>query len=143
MYQAWIHPARSHNDHRGDLINPEEIRITENEATVAAYGDYRGSAVNPVAMAKRRKVADAQLSKALWTIVDQLRIQGTLSLPSPDDLTAAAILEQIAILLLSPHPTTQKWFDQANSSRLYLQSADPFVSKEMEANQAMAAPVLN
>ena len=75
------------------MIEPEEIRISEDEATAAAYGKYGHTAINPVAMAKRRFVAEAQLSKALWNIVDQLRTEGSLAATDDDDLTAAAILE--------------------------------------------------
>ncbi len=116
------------------MINSEQILITEEEATSAAYGHSRREAVNPIAMARRRAVANAQLSKALWTIVDQLRTEGTLDNPSFDDLTAAAILEQIALILGSPHPTTQSWFDLGAAPRWYVQSADPVISRDLYLN---------
>ncbi|PKB73418.1 MAG: hypothetical protein BZY75_02035 [SAR202 cluster bacterium Io17-Chloro-G7] len=83
-----------------------------------------------MAMLKRRLIANAQLSKALWTIADQLRTQGTLATPSMDALTAAAILAQIAIIIETLHPTTQNWFNQnlfnyEAARRGLLQSADP------------------
>ncbi len=89
------------------MIDATEIRLTDKEANDASYGCPDDVETDPMAMIKRRLIANAQLSKALWTIVDQLRTQGTLASPSMDDLTAAAILEQIAIIIETPHPTTQ------------------------------------
>ena len=85
-------------------------------------------------MVKRRLVANAQPSKALWTIVDQLRTQGTLDMASMDALMAAAILEQIAIIIRTPHPTTRRWFDYSTASRDYLQSADSEVVWDLRTN---------
>ena len=42
------------------MINPEQILITEEEASSAVYGHSRREAVSPIAMAKRRAVANAQ-----------------------------------------------------------------------------------
>ena len=89
-----------------------------------------------MAMAKRRFVANAQLSKAVWTIVDQVRTHGTLQEPSKDDLVAAAILEQIAIILRSPHSTTQKWFDFEGVQSSYLQTTDPDVVRQFVSGES-------
>lgn len=117
------------------MINTEEIRITEDEATTAAYGNSPRAAINPVAIAKRRFVAEAQLSKALWNIVDQLPTEGSLAGNGDDDLTAAAILEQIAILLRCPHPTTQEWYERNLPSRIYLQTADPVIAYDLHLKE--------
>ncbi len=85
-------------------------------------------------MAKRRFVAEAQLSKALWNIVDQLRIEGSLTGNDDDDLIAAAVLEQVALLLRCPHPTTQEWFERNIPSRIYLQTADPVIAYDLHLN---------
>jgi hypothetical protein len=116
------------------MINADEIRLTEIEATKAAYEDPKDRWINPMDMSKRTSVADAQLSKAMWTIVDQLRTQGILQTPSMDDLVAAAVLEQIAIIIESPHPTTQRWFNFESPDRDYVQTADPEIALLMRAN---------
>ena len=90
-----------------------------------------------MAMAKRRFVANAQLSKAVWTIVDQVRTHGTLQEPSKDDLVAAAILEQIATILRPPHPTTQKWFDFEGVPSSYLQTADPDDVRQLVSDESV------
>lgn len=113
------------------MLEPKEIELTDSEMTVAANGHTRGTSINHVALRRRREVAKAQLAKALWTIVDQLRTQGTLDNPSSDDLTAAAILEQVSLIAGLPHPTTQYWFDHGGSPRIYVQTADPVVSREL------------
>ena len=107
------------------MINVQEIRLTELEATNAAYMRGNGFGVNPTATGRRRLVTAAQLSKTLWNIVDQLRTNGTLEAPSSDDLTAAAILEQIAIVVGAPHPTATIWFDPDAAIRTCVQTADP------------------
>ncbi len=116
------------------MINADEIRLTEIEATKAAYADPKDGWIHPIDMSKRTCVADAQLSKAIWTIVDQLRTEGTDQTPSTDDLVAAAILEQIAIIIESPHPTTQRWFNFESPDRDYVQTADPEIAILLRSN---------
>ena len=116
------------------MINVEEIRLTEAEATSAAYGQGRRLGINAVATSKRRLVADAQLSKTLWTIVDQLRTSGTLAPPPSDDFSAAAILEQIAIVIAAPHPTATNWFDPDATARTDIQAADPMLGPGLESD---------
>ncbi len=111
------------------MINVQEILLTELEATNAAHA--RGSktrlGTNPLAMARRKAVAEAQVSKVLWNIVDQLRTNGSLEAISSDDLTAAAILEQITIVADVPHPTGTIWFEIKEARRTYVQTADPLI----------------
>ena len=90
-----------------------------------------------MAMARRRLGADAQVSKTLWNIVDQLRTNGTLEGPSSDDLTVAAILEQIAIVVGAPHPTTTKWVDPDSAIRTYIQTADPVIILSAESGDSL------
>ena len=113
------------------MLDAKEIRLTEEEATTAAYGHKNRNFLNPVGVRKRRKVADAQLSKALWNIVDQLRTNGAGNRTTTDDLIAAAILEQVALLAELPHPTTQIWFEASQATRIYVQTADPVVALEL------------
>lgn len=114
------------------MINAEELRLTDEEATTAAYGHKNRYFLNPAGLRKRRGVIDAQLSKALWNIVDQLRTNGTGDEITTDDLIAAAILEHIALLANLPHPTTQFWFEVQESPRIYVQTADPVVVRELQ-----------
>ena len=59
---------------------------------------------------------------------------GSQAASGDDDLIAAAFLEQIAILLRCPHPTTQEWFERNIPSRIYLQTADPVIAYGLHLN---------
>jgi hypothetical protein len=114
------------------MLNLDEIRLTDEEATSAAYGRDGKRSLNPVALRKRRQVADAQLSKCLWNIVDQLRTHGAGGGPaSEEDLVGAAKLEEVALLANLPHPTTRLWFSVDQAARIYMQTADPLVALEL------------
>ena len=119
------------------MINVEEMRLTDEEGTTAAYGHKNRTLLNPVGLRKRRGVIDAQLSKALWNIVDQLRTHGTGDQITTDGFIAAAILEHIALVANLPHPTTQSWFEVHESARIYVQTADPVVARELQLEMPM------
>ena len=115
------------------MLNLEEIRLTDEEATSAVYDQKDNRIQNPIARRKRRHVADAQLSKCLWNIVDQLRTNGsTDGAISQEDLVTAAKLEEIALLAKLPHPSTRPWFDIGGASRIYMQTADPQIALELK-----------